>query len=318
MFRRRQFTASLFYAGMCVRAFAQASPHEVVVSAADREEASAILDAATRLGLLPEEPRAAGPVSALELADLIKAAVQNEKNKSSALLARRAGLLLSELTTQGREQRAEDLTEPQPAKPHPFSKMKEYYTSLAKSVELDPARAPELRKIGERIIASKAYYSEVQKASGIPWYVIGCLHYREASLNFMGHLHNGDPLLMKTVHVPSDRPQIAPWPPQRSSLKQIWQISAIDALGELKARTSKWTIERTCWALEGYNGYGCFDHGINTPYLWNYTNKYSGGGYASDGHYSGSYKSKQAGLYSLLLALSELNVDVKKTFVLET
>ncbi|TAV98442.1 hypothetical protein ELI24_08610 [Rhizobium ruizarguesonis] len=310
--------ATLLYAGLSTRALAQVTGDGVVVGAANKEEANSILETAARLGLLPDEPRPAGPVSAFELADIIKAAVQNEKRNGSGVLARRAGLLLSELTTQGRESRNEDISEPQPAKPHPFKDMREYYTNLANSVELDPVRASELRKISEKIIASKQYYSDVAKISGIPWYVVGSLHYREASLNFMGHLHNGDPLLMKTVHVPADRPQIAPWPPRRSSLRQIWQISAVDALGELRAKTSKWTIERTCWALEGYNGYGCFDHGINTPYLWNYTNKYSGGGYASDGHYSESYKSKQAGLYSLLLALSEMDEAIKKTFMLES
>ena len=288
-----------------------------LVSPVDATEASKLIELANKLGLMPNEPRAAGPLSELELADIVAAAVRMERRKEDATLARRAGLLLSQLNARTRESRDDDSAEPQPAATHPFPSMKQYYGGLARSAAVDPSHADLLRSVASRIIAQKARYAEVQALSGVPWYIIGCLHYREASLNFMGHLHNGDPLLMKTIQVPTDRPDINPWPPLNQSLQQIWRTSALDALRELRAKTSKWSIQRSCWALESYNGFGCYDHGLNTPYLWNYTNKYSIGGYGSDGHYSASYKSKQAGLYSLLLLLSDLNDEVKTSFVLE-
>ena len=146
--------------------------------------------------------------------------------------------------------------------------------------------------------------------------MIGALHYREANLNFLGHLHNGDNLLMLTVHVPPNRPKKRPWPPLGETLRQTWADSAVDALREFP-KYSTWSLQKVCFAMESYNGFGCYYHDINTPYLWNYANRYSSGGYKSDGNYVASYISKQAGLFTVLLGLKEVAGDLGSAFVLE-
>ena len=40
----------------------------------------------------------------------------------------------------------------------------------------------------------------------IPWWFVAVIHDLEASRNFNAHLHNGDPLTHRTVHVPKNRP----------------------------------------------------------------------------------------------------------------
>ena len=56
----------------------------------------------------------------------------------------------------------------------------------------------------------KARYAAVGKPFGIPWHVVGIIHMLEAAANFTTHLHNGDPLTARTVHVPAGRPARQP------------------------------------------------------------------------------------------------------------
>ena len=56
------------------------------------------------------------------------------------------------------------------------------------------------------IADGKPRYDQVANATGVPWYVIGMIHEMEGGLNFATHLHNGDPLTARTVHVPSGPP----------------------------------------------------------------------------------------------------------------
>ena len=58
----------------------------------------------------------------------------------------------------------------------------------------------------KKILVGKPQYDDVGGQLNIPWYFIGIVHYMEGSSNFKTHLHNGDPLTARTVHVPAGRP----------------------------------------------------------------------------------------------------------------
>jgi lysozyme family protein len=59
------------------------------------------------------------------------------------------------------------------------------------------------------------------------------------------------------VHVPAKRPP-SPWPPSGvTDPRELWRLSAKDVVRGLAAMTSKWTLQRTCYAFETYNGFGC-------------------------------------------------------------
>src|SRR5271166_3745676 len=241
-------------------------------------EIQAVLDVASQQGIAPPVVAGTGP-DPLVLAEVVQNALQ-KGTPDSLLLARRTGVLLSALSTLEREARDfPGLNEPIPAgKRAAFPLMKGYYTDLCKTAAIEDEHRPMIMRIARQINVNRDRYIEVQQRVHVPWFMIGALHYRESSLNFMGHLHNGDNLLMLTVHVPANRPKFRPWAPPSETLRQVWADSAVDALADFP-KYATWSLQKVCFAMESYNGFGCYYHNINTPYLWNYTDKYSSGGY---------------------------------------
>jgi len=118
-------------------------------------------------------------------------------------------------------------------------------------------------------------YKEVETKARVPWQVIAAIHYRESGQNFSTHLHNGDPLTARTVHVPKGRPLIGEPP-------FTWFESACDVLNG-RPKPMKWSVGDCLTFLERYNGLGYSVRNIMTPYLWSYTDKYTGGLFTSDG-----------------------------------
>ena len=88
------------------------------------------------------------------------------------------------------------------------------------------------------LVRNKARYETVSAETGIPWYMIGMVHWQEAGFNFYGHLINGDPLTNRTVHVPAGRPP-------SGSPPFTWEESAIDFI-HLKG-LDKWKD----WSIPG-------------------------------------------------------------------
>ena len=66
-----------------------------------------------------------------------------------------------------------------------------------------------------------------------------------------------------------------------------------------------WTVAGICNLLENYNGTGYRRHGINTPYLWSYSNQYTQGKYVQDGLWSDVAVSKQMGAAVILRRMKE-------------
>ena len=58
----------------------------------------------------------------------------------------------------------------------------------------------------DEIKAARSRYERVSGITLVPWQVIGVIHSREADCDFHCHLHNGDPLTGRTIHVPKGRP----------------------------------------------------------------------------------------------------------------
>src|SRR4029450_3335179 len=81
------------------------------------------------------------------------------------------------------------------------------YELLYESCLCRPKRKAEVNRLVRRISTNRKRYEKVGKAVGVPWYVVGIIHSLEASGDFTRHLHNGDPLKARTVHVPAGRPK---------------------------------------------------------------------------------------------------------------
>jgi lysozyme family protein len=143
-------------------------------------------------------------------------------------------------------------------------------------------------------VGARSQYEEVQKETGVPWFVVGLIHGMECSFSFKEHLHNGDPLTHRTVNVPAGRPKIGdpPFP---------WLDSAVDAIQyDRLDQWTDWSVAGICYKLEGYNGWGYRGHHINSPYLWSGSNNYERGKYVADGHWDPDAVSKQVGAITAL------------------
>jgi lysozyme family protein len=176
------------------------------------------------------------------------------------------------------------------------------YEGLFNSCLINPAKAATVLKLVNSLVTNKARYATVERTSGVPWFAVAAIHNMEASQNFKCHLHNGDPLTARTVHVPKGRP-ITGNPPF------TWEASAADALACQKLNgSSDWSLAGTLYNLEGYNGWGYRTRHpeVLTPYLWSYSNHYTSGKFVADGTWSDTAVSQQCGAAVLLRRMAEL------------
>ena len=180
------------------------------------------------------------------------------------------------------------------AKTYPLTeRMRAEYLDLFETCRVTK-NPEEVDDMAARIASNETRYRGVSDPFGIPWYVVGLIHAMEASLNFTRHLHNGDPLTARTVNVPKGRPKTGKPP-------FTWEQSARDALRyDGFDKVGDWSLTSTLYQLERYNGFGYRAHGINTPYLWSFSNHYTRGKYTSDGQFDANVVSKQIGAAVLL------------------
>ena len=148
------------------------------------------------------------------------------------------------------------------------------------------------------IRANQAHYDAVAEFSRIPWQIVAVLHTREADGNFNCHLHNGDPLTARTIHVPKGYPLVGEPP-------FTWEESARDALAldNLSGRAGWDDIATTLDRIERFNGLGYRRKGLPSPYLWSGTNHAPAGKFTSDGHFDPTATDAQPGCSGLLKLL---------------
>lgn len=181
------------------------------------------------------------------------------------------------------------------------------YCRLWRALAVRAERRADALAMARRILAGAERYRAVERICEVPWYVVGIIHALEADLSWTCHLHNGDPLVARTVHVPAGRP-LAGSPPYS------WEESAIDAMDyDRLSEVTDWSIPRIAYELEGYNGWGYrrYHPDVLSPYLWAGSAHYAGGKYASDGRWDGSLVSGQIGAMVLLRALMDLDGSVR-------
>jgi lysozyme family protein len=169
------------------------------------------------------------------------------------------------------------------------------YERLFAECKTRPEWEGEVERFAFKVREGWAQYQKVEKATGVPWFVVGLIHGLECGFSWKQHLHNGDPLTAKTKHVPAGRP---PGDPPFG-----WLESAIDALkyDDFTSWTD-WTLAGICFKLESYNGWGYrkLRPQIPSPYLWSFSNIYEKGKYTGDGHFDPNAVSKQAGAITAL------------------
>jgi lysozyme family protein len=181
--------------------------------------------------------------------------------------------------------------------------LKREYEDLFNTCLIRPERADGIEDIIARLLGNRPRYESVGDAMAIPWFFIGVIHNMESGQSFYKHLHNGDPLTKRTVHVPAGRPKSGNPP-------FTWEASATDALTlrGVGAQTD-WSLAGTLYQIEGYNGWGyrLYHPHVLSPYLWCFSTHYTSGKYVADGTWSDTAASKQCGAAVLLRRMAEAN-----------
>lgn len=168
---------------------------------------------------------------------------------------------------------------------------------LYNQATIKPEHLPELKKITAKILTNLPTYSYVADTVGLPNFIVGALHCREASFNWKTYLGNGDPLGEKTVHVPFNR---GPF--------MSWSDGAIDALG-LQVKLQKiepngnWNVVTMLDFCERWNGLGPRKRGFKSGYIWSFTDQYTGGKYVKDGVWDPLAIDKQPGVAAMFKML---------------
>jgi len=182
--------------------------------------------------------------------------------------------------------------------------LKNEYQQLWESCLVRPDKVAVADSVAVKIGARRDRYQTVAGRLRIPWYAIGLIHAMECSLNFDQHLHNGDPLSARTVHVPAGRPS-------KGNPPFTWEASAEDALSfDGFAAWKDWSVAGLLYKLEAYNGWGYRSQHPETltPYLWSFSNHYGKGKYVADGTWSPTAVSQQVGAAVLLKRLAALRL----------
>lgn len=182
------------------------------------------------------------------------------------------------------------------------------YDERWRAMAIIPAKLPAVDAAIDRVLKYRHNYEQVSKLTGVPWYVIAAIDEMESGGACKGHLHNGDPLTARTVHVPANRP--AGDPPF------TWQQSALDALQhDGLAAWSDWSVPGISWCLEKFNGFGYRSslpgRPIPSPYLYSFATLpgWDGRGkYVADGVFSPSAVSAQVGALVLLRRMADRKI----------
>lgn len=163
-------------------------------------------------------------------------------------------------------------------------------------------RPKEAAAVAKRIFDLKHEYQKIEKDTGVPWWMVACLHDREAGGNWRLSLAQGDPWNRVSVRVPKGRG------PFRS-----FRAAAYDALVNLKGydKIIDWRLEKALYYMENYNGWGYHGRGIRSPYLWAGTSEQQPGKYIRDHVWDASHVDTQLGCVAVLKALMLLDPTIK-------
>lgn len=179
------------------------------------------------------------------------------------------------------------------------------YAKLWDAAKIVPAHHDALLHIGRIFLQTRAVYDRLEKATGVPAWLIFALHWRESNADMRTYLGNGQSLSHRTTIVPIGR---GPFTGPDAFYEGALDALHLEAKGKLiAAGEDGWTLEEALFWAEKYNGQG---YPVNTPYLWNYTTQYNGGLYIRDHVFDINAHDKNAGVAAIFLVLQELGVKL--------
>lgn len=173
-----------------------------------------------------------------------------------------------------------------------------HYEALWRTMLALPDWQPQISQAVNLILSHRINYFLAEKATGVPWAVIGAIHLMEA-----------DPpcAMSRGLHCGQRWDQVTTEEPTGKGPFESWQAAAVDALKRWADKTD-WDIGRIGARLEAYNGWGYYDRGRESPYLWSGCNWGVGTGkFIADGAkgWRANAVSKQVGAMVVLKELAK-------------
>jgi len=178
-----------------------------------------------------------------------------------------------------------------------YADIESEYRRMFFAASLDPQQRAAVDRMADQVIAGQQRYKLVVEGTNVPWFFVGIIHGLETGFSFDRHLHNGDPLTARTVHIPVGRPSDGNPP-------FTWEQSARDAIRLYGlTETQDWSFTYFLYRVEAANGFGYRLRGVPSPYVWAGTDIYRGGKYTAGGNFDPNAVSKQIGAAAILKAL---------------
>jgi len=189
-----------------------------------------------------------------------------------------------------------------------FQKFKAGYESNWQKMQIRPASAGQASKEAAELLHNKSIYQEIEALTHVPWFFIGLCHDRERHFNLNTYLGNGQDLDRVTTIVPKGRgPFLGP---------NAFVNGAVDALRIQKlVGATDWSLTRTLFRLEAFNGFGYHSRGVNSPYLWSGSTVYGPpeerkGKFVADGVFDPDKLDPQIGVAVVLKELMALDGSI--------
>ena len=186
------------------------------------------------------------------------------------------------------------------ADPVPVQKANEFenpyyaeYLKLFNSMEITQSPEWYLKIINK----NKSYYLKAAEIVKCPWEVIAIIHCLECGGDMSRQILNGEKWNAKTKLVPKNM----------GPFKSFEESCLVGMELHKKYIPDVWGVGNMLYFFEAWNGFGYRTYrGINSPYLWSFSNHYTSGKYVADGKYDPSAVSKQCGAAVILKALLDL------------
>jgi lysozyme family protein len=181
-----------------------------------------------------------------------------------------------------------------------YSTLKADYTSELAEMHRKLRGSQENPDVAARgLLAHKDRFLAVERSTGVPALWLIPVWYREDP-RFDRYFGNGDPLDRKTTDVPRGRGPFATWEEGCEDSLTLDRVVAA-----FKAFDGTW--EFLCYHWESWNGFGPRERGRPSGYLWSGTDRYAGGKFTSDGHWSRGTWDEQLGC--VILAKSIVGIE---------
>lgn len=183
-----------------------------------------------------------------------------------------------------------------------FAKMIDFYSTAWDAMQVPSQADAAVQAQAERLYGYKDRYTVSEANTGVPWWMLAAMHYRQLDCDFTRTILNGDRIDQATEHFPAG---VGPWSDWESSANFALIFDGLDTIGE-----GAWTIERVLYQLEAYDEWGYWRRGFVSPFLFAFTDQYTRGRIVTSGEFFAATVDAQIGCAPLIARLAELDPSV--------